>query len=1254
LPKIHFADAVDGTTSIAAIAAVHPNIARLIAALPSLPTIGTSRLYHRPVTADSPAVQSRDGAPPLRTFLPDVVRHPDLASLGSPFTRDAVTLFLDVQGFTGLSERLARHGTAGTEQLGAVVRRVIGGALDVIHDEGGDALTFGGDAVTAAFAGRDASLHGRRAADAVVSLVRSAAGQPTLAGPIDVSVRVGLAGGRITSLVCPARTRHVVAHVGPGLDAAVAAQARALPDTVARDPSSELPATPIDAAPEAPSPAWASRTLHPVTASRVLAHTPLPDEHRRVTSVFIELPAVDDTDAGALASFGAFVATAADAISDAGGDLLQCAGGDKGVVLFAVFGAPVAHPDDAARGVHAVELIRSRTGVRFRAGVATGLAFAAAYGGQHRTFLTALGDTTNLAARLMGSARPGATEVDERTARAARGLVQVGGTTIRALRGKSAPVATVPVAGLGDPQAALDSAGRTALVGRQAELRTAEALLDRLAEGRGTVLEIVGEAGSGKTRLGAEIARRAGVRGAVVWVGAFEAFGLGRPLGPFVRLLRERLGLGVDAGGDELRAAVATLVPGRVQLVPLLAGVLDMEVAETPATAGLRDEQRSELALRLVVDVVCAGDEPTLLVLEDAHWADEASARLLADLVTRVASIPLAAVLTRRAEASPLADAGGAHEVWSITLGDLSREELATVVRDTWSGLGGGDLPDWYISTVVERSAGSPLFAVTVTELVRRGFEPGSPLAPVPLPDDLWPFLTARLDELGDGAQRAALCAAVLGRPASSAELAVVFGLDPGQTDRDVGALVTAGIARGQPGGGETVWLRHASLAEALLARASHADRRPLHARVSRHLVALGASGREVARHLEHCHLADLELDWYRRARVEAWATWALVEARHWGELAVAAGGDQADQIGLAEIEQQLGDSDRARERLSALVPDPAFHGTVERLLGRIALETGRLDDAVTHLERAEDAGEPPAAVSWPLTMALCELGRFDEARERTIVQLRAAGNDDRRLRLDALANLGAIAARTGALEEAAQALEEARVLASELGDVLRLAIITGDLAGANFISGRVADAAALLADATALAHGLGARRVVAMMLGNLTQVRLAGGDRNGANRAAAATARTALAIGDVGMALDVLQVPAVTSELDGERDRAAGLWRRHAVLEEALGRRHDAALSWFRVAALLGAVDPPAARAAMRRADEDAGATRTDDLELQRGRADAALRGRPEPPPEAATTPVDLPVLDAALAPVTQETFDELFAEVEQRIRAG
>ena len=85
--------------------------------------------------------------------------------------------------------------------------------------------------------------------------------------------------------------------------------------------------------------------------------------------------------------------------------MLQCTGGDKGILLIAAFGVPVAHPDDAGRAVHAVERLRGATDVPFAAGVSTGLAFTAAFGGETRAFRSVLGDSTNLAARLMAAAQ---------------------------------------------------------------------------------------------------------------------------------------------------------------------------------------------------------------------------------------------------------------------------------------------------------------------------------------------------------------------------------------------------------------------------------------------------------------------------------------------------------------------------------------------------------------------------------------------------------------------------------------------------------------------------------------------------------------------------------------------------------------------------------------------------------------------------------------------------------------------------------
>src|SRR5262245_14610275 len=918
-PIAHFADPEEATTMAAKIAT--PRTAEILSLMVNPP-------QETDKSAEATTLSELDrGLHALAAYLPGVASREPLASAAGPVTRDAVTLFADLSGFTSLSERLALHGTAGTEELGKLIRRTIGGALDAVADHGGDALAFGGDAITAAFESADAWEEARGAAANIVALVTDARGTPTLAGPVELSVRIGVGGGSVTSEVFAASTRNVLAHVGPGLDAAVQAQQTAPPNGVTvEDVRLELGLPPSVVA----LPAWAERTLHPVTAQRVAAGGGPPDEHRHVTSVFVSVPPE-------VMQLGGFVATAADLIDELGGDVLQCAGGDKGVVLFAVFGAPVAHADDAARAVHAIERLRGLTGVDFAAGIASGLAFPAAFGGHSRTFLGALGKTTNLAARLMSAAGNGVTLVDERTGAALRGRATLRATEPKSLKGitGSVPVAEVQSLLTGGRQ--FDSAGATPIVGRAEELAAAEALLD----GLGGVLRVVGDPGSGKSRLAGEIARRARIRGLRVYEGAFEAFGLGRPLAPIADLLRLVLG-----DGDDVASAIDRIVPGQGALAPLLGQLLDRPLEETALTAGLDDDARAELREQLAVDVLCADDVPTLAVLEDLHWADELSLRTLVALESRLAGTRLALVTTRRSEPADTVS----------PLPELPESDIAAIVRDTWSRLGGGQLPDTYVKTLVDRAAGSPLFAETVTELARLGARPGQPLPAVPLPDQLLPVLTMQLDELGDAAQETALRAAVLGRPATGAEVADVFGGDPTAVEQHLGLLVEAAIARRA---GARTWLRHATVAEALLARAAHGTRAPLHERVCRHLIEHDAPAREVARHLQHCRAPDVEVRYLRQARSDAWSAWALDEARRWGELAVPRDGtsDAADQLALAELEQQLGHHGAALERVARIPGSPDVAVGIARLRGRIARENGRPQEAADQLARAEVAG---------------------------------------------------------------------------------------------------------------------------------------------------------------------------------------------------------------------------------------------------------------------------------------------------------
>src|SRR3954468_2510630 len=136
-------------------------------------------------------------------------------------------------------------------------------------------------------------------------------------------------------------------------------------------------------------------------------------------------------------------------------------------------------------------------------------------------------------------------------------------------------------------------------------------------------------------------------------------------------------------------------------------------------------------------------------------------------------------------------------------------------------------------------------------------------------------------------------------------------------------------------------------------------------------------------------------------------------------------------------------------------------------------------------------------------------------------------------------------------------------------------------------------------------------------------------------------------------MALDCLQVPAVVAELRGEAELAAGRWRCHALVEERLGRPHDAAIAWCRhAAALRAAGDAGGAARAADHAAELAADVRTDDLELHRGRAGEARPGRLPPPPEAVTASIALPPLDARIPASTPERIDALFARVDALVR--
>ncbi|MEA2391287.1 MAG: hypothetical protein QOK31_1396, partial [Solirubrobacteraceae bacterium] len=452
--------------------------------------------------------------------------------------------------------------------------------------------------------------------------------------------------------------------------------------------------------------------------------------------------------------------------------------------VMALFGAPVAHEDDAERAVRAalamqaameqvnVELERSH-GVSFalRVGVNTGDVLYGAVGASH----TVTGDAVNVAARLQAAARVGSVTVGERTMRASRHGVSFAPVQPLTLKGKAEPVPAWEATGVLHGHARRRTGAESALVGRRTELGLVlDAQRRSERERRAQLLTIVGPAGIGKSRLLREARRAlgelalppallegrcppygAGVFSPIAEILRTEGPGSDEPPGDAARELSEHLDRLLIDGGEQ-----DADVRGRA--VGLVAQVLGHD---TPlaATFETEDPQRVRdgffAAVRSLVEAMCV-DRPLVLAFEDIHWADDGMLDLIRYLARSVRGPVLILCLARERLLELREDWGAGRRGEGIHFLDPldpseAAELAAALLPSDQAELAG---------QVAQRTGGNPLFA---EEMARNVAEEGA--APGRLPDTIQAVLAARLDALEPVERRVVQHAAVVGS---------TFGLD--------------------------------------------------------------------------------------------------------------------------------------------------------------------------------------------------------------------------------------------------------------------------------------------------------------------------------------------------------------------------------------------------------------------------------------------------------------------------------------------
>jgi class 3 adenylate cyclase/tetratricopeptide (TPR) repeat protein len=597
------------------------------------------------------------------------------------------------------------------------------------------------------------------------------------------------------------------------------------------------------------------------TPGGVPIHTGLPTpvaERRVVTVLFADMVGFtafsDGRDAEAVRELlTQYFELARDVIERYGGTVEKFIGD----AVMAVWGTPVAHEDDAERGVRAgLELVDAvrRLGpeIQARAGLLTGEA-AVTLGAVGQGMVA--GDLVNTASRLQSVAAPGTVLVGEGTQRAASSAIVFEPAGEHTLKGKELPVTAWVAARVVSKRKGMGRSDRleAPFVGRESELRLLKDVFHATGrEQRARLVSITGQAGIGKTRLAWEFLKYVdGVVEGVWWHdGRSPAYGEGVTFWALGEMVRYRAGLLETDDPATTRTKVAEMVATHVPnederrwIEPALLALLG--VGDAPA--GGRDELFR--AWRTFFERMASTGIVTLL-FEDLQWADAGLLDFIDHLLEWSRGVPILIMTLARPELIDRRPDWGAGRRNFLALGlePLGEDSM----RELLAGLVPG-LPAATVRSIVTRADGIPLYAVeTIRMLVADGrltevdgrYEPVGELGELAVPETLQALIAARLDVLAPADRTLLQDAAVLGQSFTLAGLAAVSGEDGATLERrlhDLGRadLVVQEVDPRSPERGMYTFVQ-ALIREVAYSTLAHRDRRARHLAAARFFESLG------------------------------------------------------------------------------------------------------------------------------------------------------------------------------------------------------------------------------------------------------------------------------------------------------------------------------------------------------------------------------------------------------------------------------
>ncbi len=777
--------------------------------------------------------------PTLQSYVPVLITRrlaTDITPVNQPTAEHfaAATLFADISGFTQLTERLARQGPVGTEQLSNLLNTYFGKLTDLILAHGGDVVKFAGDAVIALWPTLTEPLPTvtQRAAQCALEFQETLRRDEYLGGE-PLRLRTAVGAGELTALHVGGefqRWEFMLAgaplvqvglaqkQVQPG-QVALAPEAWELIRTVCRtEPLPEsaqqllavttpLPTHPLIYPPLPPTAEAALWGYIPgaIRARLIAGQSDWLAELRTLTILFINLPGLDYSTP--LDKTQQIMQTIQQTLYQYEGSVNKISVDEKGITIVAALGLPpLAHEDDAPRAVRAALAIQTALGtleMPCALGITTGRVFCGVVGSSRRREYTIMGDTVNLAARLMQAALhhpAGSLLCDAATCQAAHTYFAFEKLPSIMVKGKAEPVTLYRPLEPTRQNHCTEPSTET-LVGRISELNQLRAHLAALQTGQSSVVLLEGEAGIGKSHLTRAFLQEVTQREISLWSGGGESINKGTPYYAWrailTRLMAQTGGnaLPLSENPDRWTAWLKDEIPSLIRLAPLLKNILPLDWDDNAFTAQLNGEIRAANTRDLLIAVLRRLTEPgpIVLVLEDAHWLDSASWMLLRSVQRKIQPLLILLVSrplesTGRENFHPFAALPGTLH---LTLQRLPPAELEALVCHS---LNLTTLPP-SVKTLIARAEGHPLFgrelayALQTAGLLQTPAKSGPSISEIEeLPDFNFPatiqgVITSRIDRLPPSAQLTLKVASTIGREFTLSLLQEIYPL-PEERDR--------------------------------------------------------------------------------------------------------------------------------------------------------------------------------------------------------------------------------------------------------------------------------------------------------------------------------------------------------------------------------------------------------------------------------------------------------------------------------------